>query len=128
MVKLSPGVKMVSSAIVWETHLAWFSVPALGVSLDGVPVGLAVTPGVGVGGFVAVALGSGSGVTDGVRARSRTTCTITVAAISVRRGSRSIVGELVGGVGLQADNHRRLRNNPIRSSVLFLWATRLILR
>lgn len=129
MVKTSPGAKMVSSAIDWATHWAWFSVPAFGVPLDRVTVslgaGLAVGLGVEVGRFVAVGLERG--VTEGVKASAWVTCASTVPATSVRKGFRSRVGVLVGTVGLQAANHSRLNNTPITLRVLFLCAIGLFL-
>lgn len=129
MVKVSPGAKIVSSAIDWATHWARFSVPAFGVPLDRVAValgdGLTVRLGVEVGRFMAVGLERG--VTEGVNARAWVTCASTVAATSVRKGFRSRVGVLVGTVGLQAANHSRLNDTPITLRVLFLCAIGLFL-
>lgn len=87
MVKVSPGAKVLSSAMDWETHWAWFSVPDVGVPLDRATValgdGLAVGLGVEVGRFVAV--GVERGVTEGVKASAWVTCARTVAATSVRK-------------------------------------------
>ena len=88
-------------------------------------VGLADGPGVRVGRLVAVGLGKG--VTEGVRASSWVTCTSTVAAISVRRGFKSMVGVLVRTAGLQAANHNRLNNIPITLRFFLLWTTRFFL-
>jgi hypothetical protein len=128
MVKGSPGAKMVSSAIDWETHWAWFSVTAVGVPLDRITVALGdglTARVVEVGKFVAVGLERGA--TEGVKASARVTCASTVAATSVRMGFRSKVGVLVGTVGLQAADHSRLNNIPNTLRVLFVCATCLFL-
>jgi hypothetical protein len=129
MVKVWPGVKRVSSAMDWETHWSRFAVAACGVPLDRVTAalgnGLAVRLGVEVGGFVAV--GGGSGIAEGVKASSRVTCANTVPATCVRKGFRSRVGVLVGTAGLQAADHSRPNNTPIKGSVLFMCAIRLFL-
>ena len=129
MVKVWPGVKMVSSAMDWETHWSRFAVAACGVPLDRVTAalgaGLAVRLGMEVGRLVAVGLGRG--VAEGVKARSRVTWANTVAATCVRKGFRSRVGGLVGAAGLQAADQSRLNNTPIKLRVLFMCAIGLFL-
>jgi hypothetical protein len=130
MVKVSPGAKRVSSAIDWETHWARLSVPATGVPLVvsvavGLGEALATVVDVAVGGVVAVRLGRG--VAEGVRPRAWVTCANTVAATSVRKGSKLGVGVLVGAGEPQAANQSRLRNTPNMPRVFSVCAIWLFL-
>jgi hypothetical protein len=78
-----------------------------------------------VGGGVAVRLGRG--VAEGVSPSAWVTCASTVAATSVRKGSRLGVGVLVGAGEPQAANQSRLRNIPIIPRVFNVCAISLIL-
>jgi hypothetical protein len=119
MVKVSPGSKMVSSGIDWETHSALSNVPVTGVPLVMVACGLgeALASWVGVEVNMRVAVRLGEGVAEGVKARSRVTWANTVAATSVRRGFKSRVGVLVGVEVPQAVKPSRLRITAIATSI-----------
>jgi len=129
MLKVSPGAKTVPSSTDWETHRAWFTVPAPGVPVIRAAVALAVgvadRAGVEVGGVVAVGLGRG--VMEGVRRIAWVTSAHTVAATSVRRGFRSGVGVLVGVCDEQAVTHSRLNNTPVRTMAFIKCAIWFIL-
>jgi hypothetical protein len=82
---------------------------------------------VGVEVRVLVEVELGMGVMEGVRARSWVTCAYTVEATSVRNGFMSMVGVAVGVELPQADNHGRLKNAPIRTTIFSLRAILLLL-
>jgi len=90
-------------------------------------LGEALAAWVGVEGTEVVAAKLGMEVAVGARESVWVTCAHTVAATSVRKGSRSRVGVLVGVEVLQAAMLIKHRHTPIRLAVLIVWVIWLFL-